>query len=106
VDLATTVVFGPNVTPFETTISASHVTQLRTAVNAVRMLSGLAAVTLTDTALAGVAPKALHIVELRDALSDARSALVLPPWPYSTPAPVAGQSFAAAHINDLRGGVR
>jgi hypothetical protein len=108
VDLATTVVFGADVIPFETTIAATHITQLRTAVNAVRALwsSGLAPATFTDAVLEGATPKAVHITELRDVLNEARAGLGLPPWGYSTAPPAAGQVFAAAHINDLRGGVR
>jgi YD repeat-containing protein len=108
VDLATTVVFGANVVAGTTTISASHILQLRIAANAVRALwsSGLAPVAFTDPVLEGVRAKALHIVEIRDALNEARAGLGLPAWTYTTAAPVVGQPFAAAHVNDLRGGVR
>jgi YD repeat-containing protein len=99
VDLATTVAFGGDVIAGTTTISASHILQLRTAANAVRALwsSGLAPVAFTDPVLQGVAAKALHIVEIRNALNAARTGLGLPAWTYTTPAPVAGQPFAAAH---------
>jgi YD repeat-containing protein len=108
VDLATTVIFGADVIPLETTLAASHITQLRTAVNAVRALwsSSLAPAVFTDAALQGAAAKAIHITELRNVLNEARARLLLPAWEYTTPPPVAGQSFAAAHVNDLRGGVR
>jgi YD repeat-containing protein len=108
VDLATTVVFGADVVPRETVLTASHIAQLRTAVNAVRALwnSALAPAAFTDPTLEGVVAKAIHITELRNVLNDARAGLPLPAWAYSTPAPTAGQPFAAAHVNDLRGGVR
>ena len=108
VDLATTVIFGADVVARETTLTASHITQLRTAVSAVRALwnSGLAPAVFTDATLQGVAAKAIHITELRNVLNEARTGLLLPAWGYSTPAPTVGQPFAAAHVNDLRGGVR
>ena len=108
VHLATTVDFGADVIPRETMLTASHITQLRTAVNAVRALwnTGLAPAVFTDLTLQGVAAKAIHITELRNVLNEARAGLLLPVWEYSTPAPTAGQPFAAAHVNDLRGGVR
>jgi YD repeat-containing protein len=108
VDLATTVDFGADVIPRETMLTASHIMQLRTAVNAVRALwsAGLAPAVFTDPALQGVVAKAIHITELRNVLNEARAGLLLPAWGYSSPAPTPGQPFAAAHVNDLRGGVR
>jgi len=50
---------------------------MRTAVNAVRALAGLAAATFTDPASPGVIVKAVHITQLRSALDQARSALGL-----------------------------
>jgi hypothetical protein len=107
VDLVTTVVFGADVVAGETTIAASHITQLRTAVNAVRALwsSALAPAVFTDPSLQNVSPKAVHIVELRNVLNEARAGLSLAVWPYSTAAPATSDVFKAAHINDLRGGV-
>lgn len=107
VDLASTAVFGVDVTA-GTPMAASHVTQLRTAVNAMRALwnSSLAPLTFTDPTLQGGAAKAIHLVEIRNALNAARQGLGLSAWGYTTPPPAAGQVCAAADVNDLRGGVR
>jgi hypothetical protein len=71
VDHATTIVFvddplGPGIP-----IKAVHLTQLRTAVNAVRVAAGLGAFAWTDPNPAGVPPKVVHITELRTALQQA-----------------------------------
>jgi len=109
-DLATTVVFtDPTLTPASTPIKASHVTELRTAVNAVGLLAGLGTFTFTDAAItAGVtAAKAIHITELRTALDAARTALTLPAATYTDPSLIAQTTaINAAHITDLRNGVK
>jgi hypothetical protein len=107
-DLATTLVFSGTLTSGTSILSAVHVTQLRTAVNAVRALwsSGLAPAVFSDPSLQNVVAKAVHLTELRAVLNEARQGLALPPVVYSTTGPAAGQVIAAADINDLRGGVR
>ena len=77
-DLATTVIFTDDpLVPGVTVIKAVHLAEMRTAVNAVRALAGLAAATFTDPASPGVIVKAVHITQLRSALDQARSALGL-----------------------------
>ena len=107
-DLATTIVFSGTITPGGSVLSALHVTQLRSAVNAGRALwsSALAPAVFTDSSLQNVVAKAVHITELRAVLDEARAGLALPPVGYSTTGPAAGQMITAAEINDLRGGVR
>lgn len=107
-DLATTVVFGANLDPADSVVTAADITQLRTAVNAVRALWNhmLAPIAFTDSNLQGAVAKAVHHTELRNALNEARAGLDLPPVPYTTTAPVAGQLIRAADVNDLRGGAR
>ena len=107
-DLATTVVFDPEPIGFLTEVSAQPILQLRTAVNALRALWSTTAAPFpfTDPSLSGVEAKAIHILELRDFLTDVRSDLGLPIWQYTGPAPQAFQQFNASDINDLRGGVR
>lgn len=104
-DLATTVIFtdsplNAGVTP----VRAVHVSQLRTAVNAVRTLALIGTTTFTDPSLSGVAIKAVHITELRSALAAARSALSLPvtAGPALTPGVTRIQ---ATHVEELRDGV-
>jgi len=83
-----------------------HFTELRTAVNAVRTAAGLAQATFTDTLTAGVFIKVIHITELRSNLDEARSALSLTVVPYTVLVKEAGATVKAAHIQDLRAGVK
>jgi hypothetical protein len=90
-----------------TVVKAAHITELRTAVNAVRALATLAPFPFTNGSLASVAIKKLHIEELRTALSEARAALGLPAVSYTDPVLTSGVSkIKAAHIEDLRAGVK
>lgn len=107
-DLATTVIFtNPLLTPDASPVRAADFTELRTAVNAVRVLAGVGAAAFPDTLTAGSTPiKALHMQELRSALDPARSALSLSPIVYTHPTPSAGTSeISAADVTDLRNGV-
>jgi hypothetical protein len=90
------------------TVKAAHVTELRTAVNAVRVLSGAGALAFSDPTLTppgSVMIKALHMSQLRGVLDVARAALGLPAAVYSFPA-TAGSLVRAADVNDLRNGVK
>jgi hypothetical protein len=106
VDLATTVAFTDStLTAGTTPIRSAHLTEARTAVNAVRALAGLAAATFTDTAAAGTACRSVHITELRTALNAARAALGLTAVTYANSG-AAGTVAHAADVAELRGGVR
>jgi len=75
-DLATTIVFTDDPLIVRVTrLKAVHITQLRTAVNAVRIAAGLSGLNYTDPSPAGVPVKAVHINELRNALSAALSGI-------------------------------
>ncbi|HYS52219.1 MAG TPA: hypothetical protein VER58_00475 [Thermoanaerobaculia bacterium] len=89
-----------------TIIKAVHLTELRTAVNAVRAAAGLSAATFTDTLTADVFIKVVHITELRSNLDEARASLGLAAMLYTGPTLAAGDTVMAAHIQDLRAGVR
>ncbi|MDQ3283760.1 MAG: fibronectin type III domain-containing protein, partial [Acidobacteriota bacterium] len=107
VDLATTVIFDDDpLQQFQTVIFAQHVLQLRTAVNAVRALSGSAAFAFTDSSLAGLSPKPAHVQELRDALNQARQVLGLSTVSFAEPVLSSGTPFRASHLMEVRGGVR
>jgi hypothetical protein len=108
IDLATTVIFTDDPLTVGTPIKAVHLTQLRTAVNAVRTLASLAPASYTDpTITAGVTKvKAVHINELRSALNAARSALTLPAISYSETITAATTKIKATHLTELRGGVK
>ncbi len=101
VDLATTVVFTNHPLASGVIVQSAHITQLRSAVNAVRLLAALTATTFTDTAAAGTLIKALHLTELRSALDAARSALALSTGGYTDAAPQ-GLAVKAVHVQELR----
>jgi hypothetical protein len=106
-ELATTILFtDPTITPGVTPLRKVHMTELRTAVNAVRALAALPAATFTDPDLTGVAPKPVHFTELRTALNAARAALALPAIDYTDPVLTSGIRIKAAHLIDLRQGVK
>lgn len=106
-DLATTVAFAdPAILGIP--VRLGHWTQLLTAVNAVRAMTGLPPAAFTAPAPAvGVSVRRQHLMDLRTALAPARTALGLPAVSYTDPTPVAGvTTIKAAHIMELRGGVR
>jgi len=106
-DLATTIVFTDDpVVATSTIIKAVHVTELRTAVNAIRAAAGLPPANFTDTLSAGIFMKRIHITELRSNLDEARVALGLIAMQYTDPALAAGTIIKAAHIRELRSGVK
>lgn len=61
-----------------TMIRAAHVTDLRTAINAIRVAAGLIPATFTDPSLQSVVAKGVHVTELRDAINATRTALAIP----------------------------
>ena len=109
-DLATTVLFTDDPLVAQTTvIKAVHVSQLRTAVQAVRVLAVLSPpANFTDPTIdTTVMIKAPHISELRSTLDAARASLVLPPLIYTDPTLTAGATIIrAAHFQELRVGVK
>jgi hypothetical protein len=110
-DLATTVVFtDPTITVLSTVVKAAHITQLRTAVNAVRTLAGLGAFAFTDSGLAALTPvRAAHINDLRTALNAALTTLTLSNVTFADSPLVSGAGgtpIKKVHITDLRGGVQ
>jgi hypothetical protein len=108
IDPATTIIFTDDPLTTGTTVKAVHVTQLRTAVNAMRAAAGLLAQTFTDPGLASGTPiMAAHLTDLRSALDEARSTIGLGAVSYTDPT-VTAQSTAvkAAHFTDLRNGVK
>ncbi len=107
VDLATTILFADDpMSAGSTIIKAVHITELRTAVNAVRAAAGLSPTTFTDASLSGTRPKALHVTELRSALDAARAAIGLSALVYTDPGLAAGATIRATHYRELRAGVK
>ncbi|HYK02806.1 MAG TPA: BACON domain-containing protein [Thermoanaerobaculia bacterium] len=105
-DLATVVVFADDpIVPFVTRAKLVHITELRTAVDAVRALAGLSAAIWT-TIQVGAPIQAAPITELRTALDAARSTLTLPALSYTDPSLSAGARIKAAHVQELRNGTK
>ena len=107
IDIATTTIFTDDpVVALSTAIKAVHVTELRTAVNAVAAAAGMSPFTFTDSSLSGVLVKAGHIAELRSVLNAARSAIGVPVIAFTDPGLGAGTVAKAVHVQDLRSGVK
>jgi hypothetical protein len=106
-DPATTTMFTEDpVTAWSTTVRALHLAELRIAVNALRVAAGLQPITFTEAIVPGVMIRSLHIVELRSALNTARAQLSLNPLTYTDPSLTSGTVVKAAHVTDLRSGVK
>lgn len=106
--VATTVIFTDDPgTPGVTAIKALHLTELRTATNAMRATAGLSAASWTDAALSGATVKAVHISELRSALSAAITALgfTAPTFADPTLTPTS-TPIRLQHIHQLRSYVK
>lgn len=108
-DFATTVVFtDPTITAGSTLVKAAHVTELRTAVNALRTLNGgQSAFVFTDPTLDSTVPiKAVHITELQTQLNTVRTALGFTTVTFAE-TPIAGTTLVKKlHIDELRAGVQ
>jgi hypothetical protein len=104
-DAATTIFFtdDPLIASL-TEIKSVHLTELRTAVNAMRAAASLGASSFTDPSPAIV--KAAHVTELRTALDAARSVLGLPALAYTDSALAADYAVKATHTQELRSGVK
>lgn len=101
VDLATTILFTDRPLTVGTAIKSVHLTQLRTAVNAVRALAGRGAFGFTGTGAAGTTVAASNITQLRTALDEARLDLGLSTGGY-TNASLGGVSVKAVHFQEVR----
>jgi uncharacterized repeat protein (TIGR01451 family) len=100
-DLATTVFFLDSPLTPGIRVKAAHLSQLRPAVNAVRLLAGLLAATFTDDATSGVTIRAVHLTELRSNLDAARAALGLSTSGY-TDNSLNGVAVKSIHWQELR----
>ncbi len=103
VDATTTIVFTDDPLTSSTVIKATHASQLRTAVNAMRAATGLPSVAF----IGGTTVQAVHVTELREALDEARAAIGIPALTYTDATIVAGTTkVKAAHWSELRVGVK
>ena len=101
----------PTITTFSenpanvTSVKAAHITELRTAINAVRTLAGLSAASWSTTVTTGSTISKNDVQDLRDRLNDALVAMNLQTSPYTDPtlsgAPN-GTLIKGNHIRELR----
>jgi hypothetical protein len=109
VDLATTTIFTDDPLVAGTTlVKSAHISELRTAVNAVRTLAGIGTGSYTDPTLTvGVTMvKAAHINDLRAGIDAARSALTLSALSYAETVTAGTTTVRTAHVSELRNGVK
>jgi len=106
-DLATTVIFTDDpLALLSTKIKATHLTQLRTAIDAVRTLAVLGGGTYTDLTPAGVKIQAVHVTQMRAALDLARSTLGLSALSYSHSLTANVTKVSGLDFTELRNGVK
>ncbi len=104
-DAATTLVFT-DASLTGVIAKAVHITELQTAVNAMRAAGNLSAFTFSAVTT-GATIRLSHLIELRTHLNAARAAIGLPAISYTDPSPVAGSTtIKAAHITELRAGTQ
>jgi uncharacterized protein YkwD len=104
-DLATTVIFTDDPLAPGMLVKAVHLSQLRTAVSAVRAQAGLSTATYSDAAATGVTVKAIHITQLRTYLDQAMTALGLTTGGW-TDASLNGVTIEATHFQQIRNRVK
>lgn len=105
VDVATTMTFV-DATLSGMTIKVVHFTQLRAAINSVRVAVGRPPALFTGSIASGVVVLAAHLQELRTALDEARGTLGLAPLSYANPVIAGSSQIHAADIIELRNGVQ
>jgi hypothetical protein len=104
-DPATTVLFTDDPISPGLPVKAVHVTELRTAVNALRLAAGLTAFSFTDAVAYGTPVRAIHIQELRTALNQARAQLGLTVLTFTDAGLAAHGVIRVPHVQELREGV-
>ena len=91
-----------------TPVKTIHFTELRDAINSIRLACGLTTFAWTDPMLVpGITPiKAIHLTELRTALNGAYLAVGRTRPTYTDPTVPAGLIIKAIHLSELRSSVR
>jgi hypothetical protein len=103
-DAATTILFTDNPLIAQSTlIRATHMTELRQAVNAMRAAAGLTPATFSDPSVLTLI-RSTHTQELRTALSPARSSLGLSTVTFTDPTIL--NRVRAVHLQELRDAVK
>ncbi len=99
----------PTVSPRSTIVRAVHVTDLRSAIDTLRSISGLGGFGWTDATLSvgSTVVRAVHVSELRAALNEAYQRMGLPSPTFTDPVLAARETeLKAVHLSELRGAVR
>ena len=98
----------PTVSPRSTIVRAVHVTDLRSAIDTLRSISGLGGFGWTDAMLSvGTVVRAVHVSELRAALNEAYQRMGLASPTFTDPVLAARETeLKAVHLSELRGAVR
>lgn len=103
VDLATTRIFTEETLVAQTTtVKAAHLTELRAAVDAARVVAGLPPATFTTMDRV----RGAHITELRTAAAEVRAFLGLTAVAFTDGSLTAGASIRASHVLELRAAIR
>jgi hypothetical protein len=104
-DVASTRTFTDDpLVPATTLVKAVHFTELQQAVNALRAIAGLGAMSFTAPAPAiGALVRGAHVLELRTAFDQARAALGMSVPAYTDGSPSA---IKAVHVQELRTGLK
>jgi hypothetical protein len=106
-DVATTIAFTDDPLVADVTkVKLVHMTQLRTAVGAMRALANLPPLAADATIGAGQPVRASHVNALRTALAQARAALALAALTFTDTLTADVTPIKAVHLNELRNGVR
>ncbi|HKR66161.1 MAG TPA: FG-GAP-like repeat-containing protein [Thermoanaerobaculia bacterium] len=88
-----------------TRVKLAHLTELRTAANALRVLAGLTPVSWAEPSPQRI--RASHITELRTAVNEARTALAIGAFSFTDPTLTAGSTpVRAVHFEELRAAIR
>ena len=107
VDVATTVVFTDDPLSSSTAIKLTHLTDLRTAVNAVRTLAVLGGYSYTDPNPTTSTPvKAVHVTDLRTALDAAMSTMGLTTGGYTNTLTGGTSAIKAIDFQEIRNRVK
>jgi photosystem II stability/assembly factor-like uncharacterized protein len=102
VDLATTMVFTDDNQLPGTNALAVHLQEIRNATNAVRLASGLPALTFSNPAIAGSSILAADITDLRNGLIPAYSNIGMPALSFAETVTAGVTEIKASHTQEIR----
>jgi hypothetical protein len=104
-DLATVFTATDDPLAAQVQVRSSHLTQLRTAIDAARAVAGLTPAAYTHTVAAGTVVRAVDLVEMRTAINAARTALGVPSFAFTHPT-LTARAIDNLHVTELRNAAR